>query len=142
MATLVFAVGVAVAATRGDASYTPEQALRAFAQSGFTLSELAPAGKSSAGWTGYTPLRSAAHGRFFTPEPDGEGPFYVFIARSDQRAREFFAPLAQTGGGPGVLDLLEGNVVVSSDFSLTETGLTTDQRRRIEAAMQQLDETG
>ena len=142
MSVVVLAVGVAVAATRGDASYAPEEVLRAFAENGFTLSDMGPDGESSSGWTGYAPLPSTAHGRFFTPEPGGEGPFYVFVAQNDVGAREFFAPLAQAGNGAGVLDLREGNVVVSSDASLTETGLTADERRRIEAAMRQLDETG
>jgi hypothetical protein len=142
MSVAALAVGVVVAATRGDASYTPKTVVQAFAENGFALHEIPPGGESGSGWTGYAPLPLTAHGRFIFPKPGGRGPFYVFIAQNDEGAREFFAPLAEAADGPGVLFLREGNVVVSSDASLTDTGLTADERRRIEAAMRQLDETG
>jgi hypothetical protein len=64
----------------------------------------------------------------------------VFVARNDLQAQAFFAPLAQAGGGSGVFDMLQGNLVVSSDASLTDVGLTNDERLRIRAAMQFLAE--
>jgi hypothetical protein len=47
--------------------------------------------------------------------------------------------MAGTGGDSGVFDALQGNVVVSSDGSLTETGLTRDERDRIREALEMLD---
>lgn len=142
ISVVALAVGIVGAATRESTSYTPETVIRAFVENGFTLSEFPPTGMSATGWTGYAPFADTSHGTFFLPESDGGPRFYVFVAANDDRAREFFAPLAEAGGGPGVVDLLQGNVVVSSDASLADTGLTADERRRIEAALRRLDGTG
>lgn len=74
--------------------------------------------------TGFAPL-PAGVGEFFFPSPEQN--FYVYVAGKDLRAEQFFAPLAEAGRGPGVFDMLQGNVVVSSDASLTENGI--DQGR-------------
>jgi hypothetical protein len=136
VSVVVLALGVVLAASRGDASYTRDEVVQAFAQEGYALAEL-----DGGGWTGYAPFADRAEGTFLFPGSQGQGPFYVFVARNDMLARQFFAPLAAAGGGPRVFDLLRGNVVVSSDASLSDTGLTSDERRRISAAMERLDET-
>ena len=137
LSVVVFAAGLVLAATTRRASYTPDEVVTTFAGSEFRLEALPPTRESAGGWTGYAPLQPPANGTFFVDESNGEPRFYVFVARSHERAREFFAPLAQGVEGPGVLDRLEGNVVVNS-----QTALTDDERRRIEAALRNLADSG
>jgi hypothetical protein len=79
-----------------------------------------------------TPLANRPEGTFFVP-PSGD--FYVFVARTDDFATEFFEPLRQAGGGPGTYDRRLGSVVVSSHASLTDSGRSAEQRRRIGTAL-------
>ncbi len=123
----IFIVAVSVAATRGGASYTLDEVRTAFEQQQYTLVS-PPVDESN-------PFAPYAGSTFLFPEPYRKAPFYVLVARNDQLAQEFFAPLAAAGGGQRVFDALHGNVVVSSDASLTEVGLTAGERRRIRAAL-------
>lgn len=128
---VILVVAAVVAAARNDASYTLDEVIDAFKQQGYTL--IQPPANSG------NPLRDRPEGTFLFPEPAMEAPFYVFVARNDLFANQFFAPLAKAGGGPEVFDALKGDVVVSSDASLTDVGLRQDQRRRIQAALQLLE---
>jgi len=124
---IVLVVATAIAATRGGVSYAKDDVIDAFSKQDYALGEI-----EGGRWTRGAPR---GPGTFLFPKPIDTAPFYVFVAPNDLLARQFFAPLAQAGGGPGVFDLLQGNIVVSSDASLTETGLTRDERHRIQAAM-------
>jgi hypothetical protein len=132
---LVLVLSAAMSVAHGETSYTREEVVEAFARQEWALGQL-----EGGGWTAYAPFADPAGGSFLFPEPIAEAPFYVFVARTDQQAEEFFAPLARAGGGPRVFDMLQGNVVVNSDASLTDVGLTTDERRRIRAALQDLSD--
>ncbi len=129
----ILAAGAAIAVSRDLSTYSVEEVRAAFAESGLTLDEPV----TMAGWTGYAPIASTA-GLYLFPEPGGRGPFYVLVARTDDLARAFFEELTRLGSGHGTLHLIEGNVAVVSDASLTPTGLSADQRRRIDAAMSRL----
>jgi hypothetical protein len=139
-------LGVVLAAVSDKgASYTAEEVVEAFSRHGFALAEPGRVAEDDARPDHQT-IRAvfapSADTRvdifLFPPEQD----FYVFVARNDAFASEFFEPLAEHGGGPGTFDLLRGNVVVSSDASLTQAGLSRDQRRRIRAAVDSLQPTG
>jgi hypothetical protein len=82
-------------------------------------------------------------GVFLFPLPVEQAAFYVFVGQSDASGRRFVAQLAPEDGKPvpndGSFDVLSGNVVVSSDGSLTDTGLSKDQRRRINDAIDSLE---
>jgi len=125
----IFIVSASVAATRGGASYTLDGVRAAFEQQQYML--VSPPVDESNTFAPY------AGSTFLFPEPYRKAPFYVLVARNDLLARRFFAPLATAGfrDGPRVFDALQGNVVVSSDASLTDVGLTADERRRIRAAL-------
>jgi hypothetical protein len=126
-------VGLVLAGGGRAASYSQDEVVREFARQGFTLRSAA----EDAGWAGYAPLRAGV-GELLFARPEGN--FYVYVAGDDLRAQQFFTPLEKSGGGAGVFDALQGNVVVSSDASLTDVGLTKDERRRIRAALRALDE--
>ena len=117
---VVLVVSVVLAASRG-ASYTQDEVLRAFARQGFMLINARSAAEEGrpAGWTPYGGVVwPTGVGEVFFPTPEQN--FFVYVAGNDLQAEQFFAPLAEAGVEPGVFDLLQGNVVVSSDASLTE----------------------
>lgn len=136
LSALVLA-GAAVTAGLGrdTRSYSTDDVLRAFTQQDFVLVEPPRYVNDPKGGVIVSPLVGRNVGTFYFPKA---GDFYVFVAESDGYAKEFFKPLEQAGGGPRVFDLHQGNVVVSSDASLTERGLTRRQRQRIRAAMASL----
>jgi hypothetical protein len=130
---LIAVVAVAVAATRGDASYTEADAMSAFAQQGYAL-ETIDGGR----WTRGAP---ASPGTFLFPKPIRTAPFYVYVAPNNLLAHQFIEALGEPVPGDGSFDVSRGNVVVSSDSSLTPIGLTREERRRIRAAIGALDGT-
>jgi hypothetical protein len=132
---VVLGAALVLASQGGNASYTREEVIKAFNAQGYELAEV-----NGAGWTGYAPL-APAPGTFLFPQPIDRAPFYVFVARNDRQAEEFFVPFAKAGRGPDAFDLLKGNLVLSSDASLTPEGLTTAERMRIRAAMDSLEST-
>jgi hypothetical protein len=120
---VLLAIGAYIAQGRGDPTYSMDQVRSAFATQGYWL--VAPTG-------GKFPER--AEGTFLFPKPVREPSFYVFVARNDLMASQFFAPLKKYGQGGGALDRLRGNVVVSADGPVRRA-----EHRRIEAAMESLD---
>jgi len=130
---LVSIVAPALAAGASHASYTAEEVAEAFDRHGYGLVEV-----DRRGWTAYAPLVGSP-GTVLFPRPSEQAPFYVFVARSDRQAEDLVARRGRAGSGPGMFDLLHGNVVVSSDTSLTRGGPTTAQRLRVRAALRSLD---
>jgi hypothetical protein len=136
LVVLCLGVVLAAASEKGP-RHTAEEVIEAFSRQGFALAELGrvPEGGGQTITAVFSPWSYETIGTFLFPT---EQDFYVFVARNDALASSFFEPLAQAGGGPGTFDLLRGNVVVSSDASLTDTGLHWDQRQRIRVALDSL----
>jgi hypothetical protein len=115
--------GVALAATHrpSGATYSREEVVRAFAVQGFTLTDA---------W-----MRPADFGREALLVPKTGEPFWVYVGTRDDRAKSYFATVHGFALPPETFDVLEKNVIVSSD-----SGLNQAQRRRVRVAMQLLRE--
>jgi hypothetical protein len=133
-AIVLIVAAVAAGISRNPAStYERDDVVHAFAGQGYALAEPV----RDLGWTGYGPL-AGMDGILLFPRPIASAPFYVFVARQDATARTFFKQLAQLGRSTDAFDLIRGNVLVSSDASFTESGLSKNQKQRIRAAMNSL----
>src|SRR5512132_1515189 len=91
---VILVAALVLASQRSDASSTREDVIEAFNAQGYELAEV-----NGAGWTGYAPL-APGPGTFLFPQPIDRAPFYVFVARNDRQAEEFFASFAKVGRGP------------------------------------------
>jgi hypothetical protein len=122
---VLLAISASIAHGRGDPTYSLDQVRSAFATQDYSL--VAPTvGK----------FAERSEGTVLFPPPVREPPFYLFVARNDLMAGQFYAPLAKFGQGGDSLDILRGNVVVVADGPVGRA-----DRRRIEAAMQALDDS-
>jgi hypothetical protein len=104
-----------------DASYERSDVERAFAKQGFTLIDTHLFGSESS-VEALEALLSPVSGE----------PFLVYIARSDELAKEQFASYAELRT-PDTFDLLRGNVMAISD-----SGLGRTDRQRVRAAIRAL----
>jgi hypothetical protein len=129
--------GVLAASAQKGPSYTVEEVIEAFSRQGFALAEAGqvPGGGSQSITAVFSPGSTEGTGTFLFP---AEQDFYVLVARNDSIARTFLEPLRKHPGGPGTLDTRRRNVVVSSDASLTDTGLQWSVQQRIRVAMDSL----
>jgi hypothetical protein len=126
IALLVALIGAGVA--KPEPNYSRADVVRAFAAQAYELAE-----------PGYTPSGSHdATGVFLMPRPFRSSHFYVFVALRQSLAASFYEQLVRGGPTPDAFDLLRRNVIVSSDSSFTENGLTITEKRRIRAAMNAL----
>ena len=103
-------------------NYDRADVVRAFATQGY---ELAEGGHDSTGV-------------LLMPRPFPAARFYVFVAFQRSYTASFYKQLVEGGPTPDAFDLLRRNVIVSSDSSFTENGLTNEEKRRIRAAMSAL----
>ena len=109
-----------------EPNYDRADVVRAFAAQGYELGE-------SSNFGGHD-----ATGVLLLPQPFRSSRFYVFVALSQSYAASSYKQLGEGGPTPDAFDLLRRNVVVSSDSSFTENGLTSEEKRRIRAAMNAL----
>lgn len=128
---LVVAAAVAVF-DRASGTYEPADVVRAFRTQGLVLAE-----PRQEGWTAYGPRLSPSEA-LLLPEPTSSARFYVYVAASDAIARNQFRVLTRLGRTPDVFDLIRGNVLVSSDSSFTDHGLSSGEKQRLRAAMSAL----
>jgi hypothetical protein len=124
VALLVALVGAGRA--ESEPNYDRADVVRAFAAQGCELGE-------SSNFGGHDPA-----GVLLLPQPFRSSRFYVFVALQQSLAASFYEQLKQGGPTPDAFDLLRRNVIVSSDSSFTENGLTPEEKRRIHAAMNAL----
>jgi hypothetical protein len=135
---LVVAAVLAATDSRNGPPFTRDEVVRAFARQGFDLAEPDFTSTGASGWTGYAPMGSRSEGTLLFMRPPKKAEFYVFVASSTALAKRYFEPLVRLGGTPDTFDLRRGNVIVSSDSSFTENGLSQVKRARIRDAMNEL----
>lgn len=127
VALLVALVGAGRA--ESEPNYDRADVVRAFAAQGYELGE--PSNYHQFGSHDST-------GVLLLPQPFRTSRFYVFVALQQSLAASFYEQLKRGGPTPDAFDLLRRNVIVSSDSSFTENGLTPEEKRRVRAAMNAL----
>ena len=143
-AAVLLGAAVLAATDHPETRFTRDDVVLAFAEQGFALDEptLEDLGQASAsdddlGVTTPEVTRSS-EGSFLLVRPFETAQFYVVVASDTRLARRHFEELVRLGQTPGTFDLLRGNVLVSSDSSFTENGLSRETKARIRAAMDAL----
>ena len=107
-----------------------------------TWREFAGTPNDSLGVTFPEVTTSGPDGSLLLEQPFRRAEFYVFVARSVALAKQHFDELVRGGRTPDTFDLRVGNILVSSDSSFTESGMSAEKKARIRAAMDALSSNG
>jgi hypothetical protein len=141
----VLVVAALLTATRepNEPRFTKDDVVHAFALQGFDLGDVSEVSYSLDGFGTSQPvvIGGDAGGHLLFPQPFRKPAFYVFVASNTDIAKRYFEALIQLGSTPDAFDLRRDNVMVSSDSSFTEHGLSREKRARIRAAVDALGST-
>jgi hypothetical protein len=148
-ASAVFLVVSAVVAAvhHPDRRFTSDDVVLAFASQGFALDvpswhDLGATSEDALGTTSPELTARGPDGTLLLEQPFEKAEFYVFVATSAPLAEQYFDALVHGGQTPDSFDVRAGNVLVSSDSSFTESGMSAEKKVRIRAAMDALSSNG